>query len=116
MEDYSQIFEGLISAIYITPYENVDWNSIKNVVSTLFYIPEYYNYLSGIYTASIYNNILYLYNNSIYVGCPGNFAKGVVRNLGMPVFMDRNILNSFIFSELYEYKFCTCGYDFCEFR
>jgi len=116
MNNHSHIFEGLVSALYITPYEKVDWPLIKNTVSSLLNVPEYYNHLSNIYLASIHNNILYLYNNQMYVGCPGNFAKGLIGYLGMPDFMDRTIVNNFIFQNLYEYKFCMCGYQFCDFN
>jgi hypothetical protein len=112
----NELFNQLICLIYTTPYENIDWNSIKSVIQHITEIPEFYLILYNIYTASIYTNILYLYKNNIYVGCPGNYAKSFVSFLGMPSFMNKVILNKFIHTAIYGCSYCKCNFPYCEFK
>jgi hypothetical protein len=111
-----EMYDMLIRLIYSHSYENINWEYIKLVVGSIKENPNLNQILYKIYTASIYTNILHLCNNHIYVGCPGNYAKGVMSFLGLPEFMDRMLINNFIYTAIYERTFCKCGYQFCEFK
>ena len=93
MYDIEQICAGIIAMLYTLPCECVNWDFVKNVFTSIKDIHYFNSYSIKILIATINNNIKYSYINNIDVGCPGNYAKYIVSHLGMPAFMNKDILN-----------------------
>jgi hypothetical protein len=116
MYDIEQICAGIIAMLYTLPCECVNWDFVKNVFTSIKDIHYFNSYSIKILIATINNNIKYSYINNIDVGCPGNYAKYIVSHLGMPAFMNKDILNGFVFQEFYAFTECKCMCIYCEFK
>ena len=115
MNNNEEICNLCIDSLYSMPYETLDWKCIQWGVHNVKDDPMYFSYLSKIYIAAIKNSLVYLHSNNTFIGCPGNIAKHLIHFLGAPSYLNRDMIKSFLFVELYGLNYCTCGQIYCEF-
>lgn len=115
MQGQEYICDLAVGILNTVPFECVDWNCIRWVVDNIKEYPFYYSYLIKIYTAAIQNNLVYLYSNNSPFGCPGYCAERMILFVGVPSYIDIQIIRMIIFTEIFGSRYCTCNQPYCTF-